>query len=738
MQRLKLISIIADPGKVISALLIMMLLIGLGLSPATQADEGMWQPHQLPELRDRLLELGLKIDPNKLSSLGDFPLNAIISLGGCSASFVSPKGLVVTNHHCVYSSVQYNSSTDNNLLQSGFLARQMSAEVPASPGTRIYVTEAVTDVTEQMLRDVSDGMSGIERYQTIENSRKTLIKDCEQSGIHRCSVSAFHRGLEYWLIKRLEIRDVRLVYAPATSIGKYGGDIDNWQWPRHTGDFGFYRAYVGKNGQPADFNEQNIPFTPVSFLELSAAGVRENDFVMAAGYPGSTNRYRTVAEIENQFNWYYPNARQFRNDLIATIETASPAESQARLSYASAIASLANYAKNYQSMVESFRRSDFLSRRQQTEQAFAQWLAEDDQRQKEYSPAVKALQELIAKDQSAKQQDLWRNYFGYATLPSIASRLYRLAIEKQKPDAEREPGYQQRDLSRFKQSMQRMSRNYDENVDKALLAYLLRRYSELPRGDRLESFDRFFNIAKGIDNKVLAKTIGRLYQKSTLDKETVRLEWMNKSVEDFNRSKDPFIQYAVTTYDQRFALEQADKEITGQFQQWRPLYMRALIAFNRGKGRPIYADANSSLRITFGQVKGNRPKDGLINSPFTSLEGIVEKDTGVAPFNSPKQQLDLIRQKNYGNYALDDIKSVPVNFLNTLDITGGNSGSATLNANGQLVGLLFDRVYESIIGDWDFDDNLNRAIAVDTRYMLWVMEHLDHATNLLNEMTVVK
>jgi hypothetical protein len=718
----------------------LLLLISLPLfylTTPTYADEGMWQPHQLPQLRDELLAMGLEIDPNKLSSLDDFPLNAIVSLGGCSASFVSPKGLVVTNHHCVYGSVQYNSSTDNNLLQDGFLAKQINEEVPAAPGTRVYVTEAVTDVSEQMLAGTSDDMSGIDRYQTLETNRKALIKDCEQTQIHRCEVSAYHHGLEYWLIKRLEIRDVRLVYAPATSIGKYGGDIDNWQWPRHTGDFGFYRAYVGKDGKPADHSESNVPYTPVSFLQVSSKGVDDGDFVMAAGYPGSTNRYRTASEIKQQFTWFYPKARQYREDIIATIEDASPADSQARLNYASTIASLANYAKNYQSMEESFHRSDFLKRRQTTEKRFKAWLSSDAEGYERLSASVQNLEDVIAKEQSTKELDLWRGYFGYATLPSVAGRLYRLAIEKEKPDAERESGYQERDMTRFKQSMQRISRNYDEAVDKAILSYVLNRYAELDKNDRLQSFDQFFQLNDKTTKNKLDSTIDKLYAKSTLDDETVRLAWMDESVDDFKRSKDPMIQYAVATYDQRYALEQADKDITGQLQRWRPAYMEAFIAFNRSQGQAIYADANSSLRITYGQVKGNQPKDGLINTPFTTLEGIVEKDTGVTPFDSPQQQLDLIRQKQYGKYKLDAIDSVPVNFLNTLDITGGNSGSATLNAKGQLVGLLFDGVYESIIGDWDFDDELNRAIAVDTRYMLWVMEYLDDATNLLGEMAIV-
>ena len=711
--------------------------LALVLATSSLADEGMWQPHQLPALSSRLELLGLEIDPENLRSLDKFPMNAIVSLGGCSASFVSRQGLVLTNHHCVYGSIQYNSSPENNLLVDGFLAKQINEEIPAAPGTRVYVTEEMTDVTDKTLAGVSESTSGIDRYKLIEANRKALIAECEASGNHRCSVSSFHQGLEYFLIKRLEIRDIRLVYAPATSIGKYGGDIDNWQWPRHTGDFGFYRAYVGTDGRPAEFSEDNIPYRSNSFLEVSAKGVEEGDFVMGVGYPGSTNRYRTAAEVENQFTWFYPEARQFREDLISIIDENSAAGSQARIAYQSTLASLNNYAKNYQSMVESYEHSDFIDRRRQTESGLAEWIDSDTTRRAQYAPAVRRLQSLIETQQAARERNLVRSYMSYATLPSTAQRLYRLAVEKQKPDAEREPGYQRRDLTRFRQSMQAISRRYDETVDKAILSYLLRRYAELPEQYRSRALDSFYQIGTQIDQGRVDQIIQDSYAQSSLHDETERLAWLDKSVEDFQSSDDPLIQYAVTSHDERMALEQADKELRGQFQRWRPLYMGAVIDYNRSRGQPIYADANGSLRVTIGQVRGNRPKDGLVNRPFTSLEGILDKDTGVDPFNAPSKQLDLIRAKQYGDYALPSLGTVPVNFLSTLDITGGNSGTATMNSKAQLVGLLFDGVYESIIGDWDFDEQKNRAISVDSRYMLWVMQYMDGATNLLEEMTIV-
>ncbi len=715
-------------------LLFFLLLIS---TTSSLADEGMWQPHQLPALSSRLEQLGLEIDPENLSSLDKFPMNAVVSLGGCSASFVSPQGLVVTNHHCIYGSIQYNSSPQNNLLVDGFLAQQLDEEIPAAPGTRVYVTEEMTDVTDRALAGVNESTSGIDRYKLIEANRKALIAECEASGIHRCGVSSFHQGLEYFLIKRLEIRDIRLVYAPATSIGKYGGDIDNWQWPRHTGDFGFYRAYVGVDGRPAEYSEDNVPYRSNSFLEVSAKGVEDGDFVMGVGYPGGTNRYRTVGEVENQFTWFYPEARQFREDLISIINENSAAGSQARIAYQGTLAGLNNYAKNFQSMVESYQHSDFIDRRRQTEAGLADWIDSNEARRRQYAPAVRQLQSLIDTDQAARDRDLVRSYMSYATLPSTAQRLYRLAVEKQKPDAEREPGYQQRDLRRFRQSMQAISRRYDETVDKTILSYLLGRYTQLPEQFRSRALDSFYQIGAQIDQGQVDQIIQDSYAQSSLSDDSERLAWLDRSVEEFRRSDDPLIQYAVASHEERMALEQASKELRGQFQRWRPQYMEAVIAYNRSLGQPIYADANSSLRVTIGQVQGNQPRDGLVNQPFTSLEGILGKDTGTEPFNAPARQLDLIRAKQYGDYALPSLGTVPVNFLSTLDITGGNSGTAAMNSKAQLVGLLFDGVYENIIGDWDFDEQKNRAISVDARYMLWVMENMDGATNLLEEMTIV-
>ncbi|WP_413494660.1 S46 family peptidase [Shewanella baltica] len=714
-----------------------LLTVAVAASFGAQADEGMWQPHQLPAMADELKAKGLEIDAKSISKLTEFPMNAVISLGGCTASFVSPKGLVVTNHHCAYGAIQYNSTPEKNLLQDGFLAKTFADELPATPGSRVYVTEDVTNVTERVKGGL-EGKVGSAFYQGVESQEKALVAECEKEDGYRCQVYSFHGGLEYYLVKQLEIRDVRLVYNPAASVGKYGGDVDNWMWPRHTGDFSFYRAYVSKAGKPADFSSDNVPYEPKSFLKVSAKGVSDGDFVMVAGYPGRTNRYRTANEVQNQFEWAYPEGKLLRERFIEIIKDTAPEGSDERIKYESQIAGLANYAKNFTSMIEFYGKSTMLADRKAREAELAAWIAKDSSREAKYGKTLAELDALIAKSKAHQERDMILSYIGSTTMLPTARSLYRLANEKQLPDMQREPGFQERDMTRLKASMERIDRRYAPSVDKAVLFDMLKRYTALPEDKRLPALDKAFGIDKKFSEAKLSKTLDKMYAKTELGKKDVRLAWMDKSVADFKASKDPFIQFAVAMYDTDMAEEKKEKELDGELMKVRPQYMDAIIAYNLEQGKPVYADANSSLRVTVGHVKGYSPKDGLVAVPFTRLEGIVQKDTGVDPFDAPKKELELIKQKQYGDFYVKAIDSVPVNFLSTLDTTGGNSGSPTLNGRAELVGLLFDGVYESIIGDWAYDDNINRSIQVDSRYMLWVMKYLDHADNLLAEMEIVK
>ena len=704
-----------------------------------QADEGMWQPHQLPQIKKQLKAAGLKLNPEKMADLSQFPMNAIVSLGGCSASFLSEQGLVVTNHHCAYGNIQHNSTAENNLLVNGFVAKSKDKELAATPNSRIYVTESLTNVTKDIKSSIPDGATGVAYFDAIDKREKELVADCEASQDYRCSVYSFHGGAEYFLIKQLAIRDVRLVYAPPSSIGKFGGDTDNWMWPRHTGDWSFYRAYVGKDGKPADYSEDNVPFKPDAFLKVNANGVDEGDYVMVLGYPGRTNRYRTDVEVENQFTNVYPRSKRLQEEYIDVIKANSEEGSDARIKYAGTIAGLANYAKNYGSMIESYNKGDMLERKRQLNNDLKAWINADKNRKAKYGKALDTLNALILESQKDQEADTLLGLVSRGSMMRVASNLYRLAHEKQKPNVERRRGFQDRDMRRFEQGMKMLNKRFDEQVDKALFLHFVKEYMTLPAEKRNETFDVYFGLDQGLDMKALEDKINKMYAETELTTAEARLAWMEKSVEDFEKSDDPFIQYAVTMYDVTMAKEEQDKALSGKLQQARPAYMEAMIAFKKSRGEAVYADANSSLRITYGNVKGYSPQDGLYATPFTSLEGMLAKYIpGDDEFDLFPNIREAIAAKKYGPYKNEKLGSVPVNYLSTLDITGGNSGSATLNDKGEFVGLVFDGVYESIIGDWDYDPKLNRAIHTSVPFMLWTMEYIDGAQNIIDEMTIVK
>ena len=701
------------------------------------AKEGMFTPDQLPEIAEDLKATGLTLDPHQLTDLTEFPMGAVISLGGCTASFVSPEGLVVTNHHCARGSIQFNSTEENNYLEDGFLAETKADELPAAPGSRVYVTVEVSDVTDEIVGDLSDDLSGRARFDAIDAKQKALIAACETDAGYRCQAVAFFGGLQYKLIKRLEIKDVRLVYGPSDHIGKFGGDIDNWMWPRHTGDFAFYRAYVGPDGKPADYAPENVPFVPEHHLKVSAAGLEDGDFVMAAGYPGATSRYARLAEVENTFGWFYPTYIEVIGEWIATIEAAAPEGSDARIKYESLLAGLNNVLKNFQGQIEGARRVGLVDRRSERETALNTWIAEDTDRSG-FADAITALDELAVESAAEAQRGFWYNNATRPQLLNTAQQLYRWALEREKPDAERERGFQDRDATFFQQGLEQVDRRYDASVDKAIWALFLNYYLNAAPELRVAAFDEALGLSDDMTPAALEAAIAPYYEGGLLTELDARLAWMEKTPAEFEASQDPFIKLAVALYDTEIAQEEAEKDRSGRSAALRPQYMQAIIDWQRSNDYVAYPDANSTLRVTYGNVLGGSPKDGLIYEPFTRLEGITAKHTGEAPFNVPVRQSSVIEAGDYGPYALESLGSVPVNFLSDLDSTGGNSGSATLNADGELVGLLFDGTFESVNSDWDFDPRTTRTIHVDTRYMLWVMDKVDNAGHLIEEMDIVR
>ena len=604
-----------------------LIMLALASSMAV-ANEGMWMPQQLPQIADQLKAAGLQLDPKDLTELTDFPMGAIVSLGGCSASFVSAEGLVATNHHCAYGSIAHNSTPERDLLTEGFLAKNFAEELPAAPGSRIFVTKAVTNVTAQMIDSKTAKLNGKKRIDAIENNQKKLVAECEKDVGHRCSVAAFYGSLEYFLIKQLEIKDVRLVHAPAAGVGKFGGDTDNWMWPRHTGDYSFYRAYVSKDGKSADFAKDNVPYQPEHRLKIAKEGLKEGDFVMVLGYPGRTNRHRLPSEVAETFSWNYPAFVQSSVEKLDIIAKATAGNKDAELKYASRVAGINNYLKNRQGMLDSYADSDFLSRKTAEHQALTAWVNSSSANKKAYAKDLAEIEKLVAERNAAERKTF---VLGNATprLVGVARALYRLAAESKKPDAERKAGFQQRDLPRFKDSVAAMDRNFDAAVEQALDFDGLRKYLAQPDAQRDREFDQALGLKAGMSDAALTAVIKGWYDATDLGKQQQRLAWLTADTAVFGKSSDPFIKAAAALYQSDLKNEAKEEELAGKIQQAYANYMRAKIAFMDSQGKAVYPDANSTLRVTFGNVKGReKGADCTSWTAFTTLRGITAKATG--------------------------------------------------------------------------------------------------------------
>ncbi len=698
------------------------------------AEEGMWTPSQLPQIAKPLKAAGLALDPIKLKELTTFPMAAIVSLGGCTASFVSPQGLVVTNHHCAYGSIQFNSRPERDLIKNGFLAATLADELPAAPGTRVMVTVDVKDVTDQVLDAKTSALRGKARVDAIENTEKSLVAECEKDTGHRCNVYPFFGGLQYQIIKQMEVRDVRLVYAPADGVGRFGGDTDNWVWPRHTADYSFYRAYVGADGKPADFSANNKPYAPKFHLKLASTPLKENDFVMVAGYPGRTNRYRLPLEVDFNLGVQQPAVIKSFEKRIALIKAETEGRKDAELKYASMLQGLNNTMKDFTGQQESYAGSDILSRKQKAYADLKTWVNADPKRAQQYAADMTAVEALVTERQAITKSEMLI-LTGQPSLLGTARQLYKLSLEQTKPDAQRKAGYQARDVRRVRQGMEAMERRYDEKVDKRVASVFLSQYLAQPAANLNPALLSALGVSAGMDEAATRAKLDPLYANSKLADKAERLAWLERKPEDFKASDDAFIKAAVAMAANDEARETRDKELGGKIQLAYANTMKALIAYKASRGEAVYPDANNTLRVSFGKVTGRTPgADGSNWTAFTTLQGISAKATGAGDFNAPQAQLDAIHAKKYDKYAAKELGSVPVNFLATLDTTGGNSGSPVLNKNAELVGLLFDGTLDAVIADVDFNAAKVRSIVMDTRYMQWQMKVVDKADHLLKEM----
>src|SRR5437868_1570867 len=420
------------------------------------AAEGMWMPQQIPQLATELQKMGLKIDPNRFADLTGDPMGAVVSLGGCSASFVSNDGLVVTNHHCGFGALQYNSTKERDLITNGFLAKSKEEELPAGPGSRIFVTTKIEDVTDRVTGKVDAKLSNIDREKAIDRNVKQLVDECEKPGGVRCRVASFFEGSQYLRTTQMEIRDVRLVYAPALGVGDFGGETDNWMWPRHTGDWSYLRAYVSKDGKPADFSKDNVPYHPAHILKVSNEGMNPGDFVLVAGYPGRTFRYRTAAEVKSMQEYAFPTFVRYATDLSNILHEMGKNDRNVEIANASRIKGMENTLKNYTGSVTGFEKFSIVAQRQKREADLNAWIAAHPAEAKKYAGALDQMNALHAKSEATRQRDTVYSWvLRSSPMLAQASTLYRLSLERPKTDIDREGGFQQRDWPRIAEGVAR-------------------------------------------------------------------------------------------------------------------------------------------------------------------------------------------------------------------------------------------------------------------------------------------
>lgn len=697
------------------------------LSAPSFADEGMWLPEQLPHRARALRGLGLTLDADVLGDTTTAPLGAIVTMGFCSASFVSPEGLIATNHHCISGYLSYLSDADNDYNTNGHLAADRGSEMWVGPGSEVQVVEKISDVTLDVLAGVRKRTKDATREQRISKNKKTLIQACEEGRPNvRCRVASYWGGAEYRLIEKRRLRDVRLVYAPPGSVGNYGDEIDNWMWPRHSGDMALLRVYVAPDGSAANHSEDNVAYAPPHHLEVNPEGIKPDDFVMVAGYPGSTYRYRSARAMRFARDRSYPFRLELGQTLHGLLQAEADKDPEAAARLNSTLAGFANSIKYTQGMLDGFSGSTVVEEKEAEEAALLAWVQADRRRNRRYGPVFTELDAMADEAERTYEADRLVGMLFRMDLLRTGYVALRLADESSKPDLERDSGYQDRDRERIQQRFSRLDRTLWLPADRAVMAESLRRLVALPAESQPEPVMQLLESWGGV-----TPSLDKLFSEPALAQTEARLALLEQSADDLRKSTDPWVQLAVALEEHQGPERKQDKERAGAQLRLNPERVDALRKHADGD---LYPDANGTLRVTVGNVKGYSPRDGLQALPQTTLSGVVAKN-GPAPFNAPARLLEAAKEpgERWKDPRLGD---VPVNFLSTLDTTGGNSGSATLDSQGRFVGLLFDGNYEAMSADWLFNPVLTRSIHVDVRYLLWMLDEVEGATHLLQELGV--
>jgi hypothetical protein len=589
------------------------------------------------------------------------------------------------------------------------------------------------NITDQVTSALEPGMKPEERTRALETREKELVAACEKDGL-RCRFAEMYGGLEYYMFRGIELRDVRLVYAPPRAIGEYGGEIDNWEWPRHTGDFSFLRAYVGPDGKPADFALENVPYRPARWLKISVAPLDEGDFTMILGYPGRTYRYKIAAAVAEDADHYYPNRIALYKDIIDILERESKRGKDVSIKLSSQLKGLYNGYKNNQGMVEGLHRADLANRKRAAEAELSRWITGDPKRAAAYGDVLPRMETLVAGKGATRERDLLLTQMSSVrsiSLLSAALTVEHWTAERAKPDMERDQDYQDRDERTVRTRLERLQRNLDQPSDRAVLRHLFGRAAALPAGQRIGAIDAALAATGKLGEAAIDALLDKLFGGTSLASLHVRMAMLGMPHDALLATGDTMIAFAAELRKDLDAQEQATKRYDGEMVLLEPRLIEALAAW---RDAPLYPDANSTLRFTYATVKGYVPRDGVVYTPFTTLRGVVDKHTGVEPFDAPDALLVVARIGPFPAYTDPKVGDVVACFLTTNDITGGNSGSPIMNGRGELIGLAFDGNYEAMTSDYQFTDAMSRTINVDSRYMLWVMDYVSGAHNLLREM----
>ncbi len=710
---------------------IVILLLSLFMSFALFGDDGMWMPHQMKDLN--LQEKGLKMNPADLYKKdGSGIMSAIVNLGGGTGEFVSSKGLILTNHHVAFGAIQRASSKENDYIKNGFLAKDFSQEIQA-PGYRADVLLEYRDVTKEMLKGASKSNLK-KREKRLNKNRERLTNEAESKGKDIVAyVRSMYSGNKYYLFVFKRLKDVRIVYAPPRDLGNYGGDIDNWMWPRHTCDFTFLRAYVSKDNIGRSYNKDNVPYKPKSYLKISLEGLKEHDFNFVMGYPGRTYRNKTLAEVQSDLRSMEKRLKRFK-ETINFFENAGKNNREVQIKYASIIKGLNNALKNYEGKIEGIRKFNVLDIKKKNEEEIIAFIKENNARNKKYakvfSNIVQKLKEYEKMNEKISFISGLSSSYGGSTLLAISQLLYTNSLEAAKKDSKRKAFFKDKNKSNLIMSLKLVDRSFDFNTDKEYLKFILNKLQKSK-----VNLPDFLKEVIGNKGEKINAWVDNAYKKTKLNDVNYRINLLKKSNKEIKSLNDPLINLSAKIYDALEVYKEKNKKLYRELYDLQRKYKKVLLLKNKDKIAP---DANSTIRFTFGTIENYSPQDAVQYHWQTSLKGLFQKETGSYPFAIPDKVKELAKNKDFGIYFDKNLGDLPLCFLNTTNVTGGNSGSPVLNAKGEQVGIIFDMTYESVIGDYYVIPELQRTICVDIRYVLWVSEKFGGADNIIKEISFVK